>query len=156
TAPISGNPAAFTDAMQLSVASPQAGRWTLVLALGMQNPGRLQESFTGTIDFTPASITVDDLPTSRTTRLAAGQPVAVTVHVTNTGASEKAFFIDPRLTRRTTSPLLALSATTVSLPVGNADGRPAWLVPTHTDALTIAATSTVPIEMTMLDDFGLS
>ena len=156
TAPISGNPVAFTDAMQFSVATPQAGRWTLVLALGMQNPGRLQESFLGTIDFAPASITVDNLPTSRAARLTAAQPVTVTVHVTNTGLSEKAMFIDPRLTRRTTSPVLALNATTVPLPVGNADARPAWLVPTHADALTMVASSTVPIGMTMLDDFGLS
>src|SRR5262249_56997129 len=81
--------------MQCSLRTPQAGRWTLVLAPGTQNPGRLQESFTGTIDFTPASITVDNLPRSASARLAAGQPVGVTVHVTNTGGQPEA-----RLRRR--------------------------------------------------------
>ena len=89
TASIGGGTVVFTDAMQFSLRTPQAGRWTLVLALGLDNPGRLQESFTGTIDFTPASITVDNLPTSRSARLTAGQPVAVTVHVINTGSARR-------------------------------------------------------------------
>jgi hypothetical protein len=154
TVPIGGSSVGFTDAMQFSLATPQAGRWTLVLALGLDNPGRLQESFTGTIDFTPASITVDNLPTSRSTRLTAGQPVAVTVHVTNTGVSEKVVFVDARLTQLVTLPVFALSPTTVPLPLGNGDPRLAWLVPTHADALTMVASSTVAIGMTMSDQFG--
>ena len=145
-----------TDAMQFSLRTPQAGRWTLVLALGLDNPGRLQESFTGTIDFTPASITVDNLPTSRSARLIAGQPVAVTVHVTNTGVSDKVVFVDARLTQLVTLPVSALSPTTVPLPLGTGEPRPAWLVPTHSDALTMVASSTVPIGMTMSDQFGAS
>jgi hypothetical protein len=151
-----GGATAFTDTMQFSLRTPQAGRWTLVLALGMQNPGRLQESFTGTIDFAPASITVDNLPTSRSARLTAGQPVAVTVHVTNTGVSQKVIFIDPRLTQLVTLALLPLNSTTVPLPEHTGDPRPAWLVPTHADALTMVASSPVPIGMTMSDDFGAS
>src|SRR5262249_51799514 len=89
----------------------------------------LQESFTGTIDFTPASITVDNLPTSRSTRLTAGQPVAVTVHVTNTGVSQKVVFVDARLTQLVTLPVSALSPTPVPLPLGTGEPRRAWLVP---------------------------
>src|SRR5262249_29049583 len=133
TVPIGGG-SGFTDAMQFSLATPQTGRWTLVLALGLDNPGRLQEAFTGTIDFTPASITGDSLPPSRSTRLTAGQPVAVTVHVTNTGVSQKVVFVDARLTQLVTLPVSALSPTTVPLPLGTGEQRPAWLVPTHADA----------------------
>jgi hypothetical protein len=156
TVPIGGGSFAFTDTMQFSLRTPQAGRWTLVLALGLDNSGRLQESFTGTIDFTPASITVDNLPTSKSAHLTAGQPVAVTVHVTNTGVSQKVVFVDARLTQLVTVPVLALSPTTVPLPLGNSGSRPTWLVPTHADALTMVASSTVPIAMTMSDQFGAS
>src|SRR5262249_55499751 len=157
TAPIpGGGSVAFTDAMQFSLATPQAGRWTLVLALGLDNPGRVQESFTGAIDFAPASISVDGLPNSKSARLTAGQPVTMTVHVTNTGVSQKLFFVDPRLTQLVTLPLLALNPTTVPLPLRKGNPQPAWFVPTHADALTMVASSTVPIEMTMLDEFGAS
>src|SRR5262249_60028480 len=53
-----------------------------------------------------------------------------------------------------TLPVSALSPTTVPLPLGTGEQRPAWLVPTHADALTMVASSTVPIGMTMSDQFG--
>src|SRR5262249_58002042 len=133
------------DAMQFSLATPQAGRWTLVLALGLDNPGRVQESFTGAIDFAPASISVDGLPNSKSARLTAGQPVTMTVHVTNTGVSQKLFFVDPRLTQLVTLPLLALNPTTVPLPLRNGNPHPSALLPTHPAAFTMITSSTAPI-----------
>jgi Subtilase family/Peptidase inhibitor I9 len=156
TSPITGGGSvAFTNAMQFFQRTPQKGRWSAIFALNAPVTGQnLTEPFTGTIDFGPAAVQATGLPNSARTTLTRGQPVAVTVDVTNNGNSQKAYFVDPRLTTRAALPLLALNPPSVVVPILGGEPVPAYLVPTDSDQLVIVANGSEPIMMDINPNFG--
>jgi len=138
--------------MQFFQRSPRAGRWTLVVRLSRAIDGtHFQEPFTGHIGFTGLPVTAAGLPDSAGTVLQGGRPVTATVQVTNTGVQSEFFFVDPRLDRTGVLPLLGFGANNVALPLA---APPAFLVPTDTTQLVMAAQATVPIVMAMEPNFG--
>ena len=140
--------------MQFFHGSPQAGLWTLTLLVALPVDGtHLSEPFTGSVDFSPPSVTSSGLPNSRHTVLRAGQPVTATIRVTNTGNIAKDFFADPRLRRRAQLELLGSDVNNVPLPL-SLTAQPNWLVPPGTNSLTVAAQGTAPITMDASWAFG--
>jgi hypothetical protein len=140
--------------MQFFRGSPASGRWTLVLLVALPVDGtHLTEPFTGSISFTAPSVTSTGIPNSAGTVLPAGQPATATITVTNTGNIAKDFFADPRLNGKTPQQLLGTDVNNVTLPL-SLNAQPNWLVPTNTNALTVAAQGTVPITMDVSWAFG--
>jgi hypothetical protein len=136
------------------VRAPRGGLWALVLALNPPLRGpRVQEAFTGTIDFAVPSI-AGSPPNSTSIRLAAGIPVTVPIHVMNTGVSPKAYFVDPRLDQRATLTLAGLSTTNIPLPLRSGDPTPVFLVPTDSVRLTMVGNGSSPFLMTAAGPFG--
>jgi hypothetical protein len=81
-------------------------------------------------------------------------PVTATIDVTNTGNSSKDFFADARLRGKTLQALLGFGQiTNVPLPL-SLNAQPAFLVPTHSNLLVIAAQGNVPITMDISQGFG--
>jgi subtilisin family serine protease len=140
--------------MQFFHGSPASGRWTLVLLVALPVDGtHLTEPFTGSISFTAPAVTSTGIPNSAGTVLPAGQPATATIKVTNTGNITKDFFADPRLNGKTPQQLLGADVNNVALPL-SLNAQPNWLVPTNTNALTVAAQGTVPITMDVSWAFG--
>ena len=145
----------FTDTMQFFEKTPRAGRWTAVLNLVNPIDGaHLQEPFSGQITFTGAQVLTSGVPHSSSTVIPAGKSVTATVQITNSGVSQKDFFVDPRLDQKAPLPLLGLNPTTVPLPILFGDPQPAFLVPTDSDQFTVVANGSVPIQMDVSANFG--
>src|ERR1700733_2245470 len=86
--------------MTLSHYAPQAGRWRFTLVTNFTVSGNETSlPFTGRVSFSQANgVEVQDLPNNPATLLSAsGNPVTVTVNVTNTGSVTSAYFADSRL-----------------------------------------------------------
>jgi len=146
---------AFTDRMQFFHRSPAGGRWTAVLVLNSPANGQnLEEPFTGTIGFAPAGVVATGLPSSPATVLPAGTPVTATIQVANAGVSQKAYFVDPRLSRRGTGALLGLTPTTVTLPLAGGSPPPIFLTPPDSDQLVVAAVASDQVQMDVVPNFG--
>jgi hypothetical protein len=156
TAPITGGGSvAFENTMQFFQRTPAKGRWTVVLALNPPATGQhLSEPFTGAIDFAAGAAVATGVPNSRGTRLAAGTPVTATIRVTNSGNTQKAYFVDPRLNTRAALPLLGLNPTTVQVPITGQTPTPAFLIPTDSDQLVVVANGSEPIQMDINPNFG--
>jgi hypothetical protein len=137
----------LTNSMQIYRRNPQAGHWTLSLEVtnpvsGLETVQHFQvETEYNTLHFHA------NLPTSTSTKLAAGVPVQVPIKVTNNGVAPETYFVDPRLTTTGTIPLteLAGNATTV-LPVPPGV-TPEWLVPTEVTELDGTAVGDQPVNM---------
>ncbi len=141
--------------MQFFHGSPAPGLWTLVLLVALPVDGsHLTEPFSGNISFTAPAVSSSGIPNSPSTVLPAGQPVTATITVTNTGNIQKDYFADPRLNGQVPQELLAEGpVNNVPLPL-SLSSQPAWLVPTNTNALAVAAQGTVPITMDVSWAFG--
>jgi hypothetical protein len=131
--------------------NPVPGTWTLIVDFAEPVVGdEISQVYTGNVQFDKVRARAEGLPDSASINLPAGEPVTIPVHITNNGAAPEAFFIDARL--NTTQSVVLSSVPgdpgTVSLPMTGA--FPAWLVPTETSSISLAATSSVP---TMFD-FG--
>jgi hypothetical protein len=134
-------------AMQFFRRAPAPGRWSVIVFLNAPIDGaRLEEPFTGRIDFAPFRVEAAGLPSSATTVLPAGRPVTATFSFVNTGSARKDFFADARLNQRTALRLLGGDVTGVGLPMA-ITAQPHFLVPTGTDQLVVAAHGTVPVVM---------
>jgi len=155
TAPITGGGSvAFVDNMTISQRTPQPGRWTVVLALNAPLTGQnLEEPFTAGIDFAQAFVTADGVPRFASTTLPQGVPQTITIEVHNTGISQKAYFVDPRLNQRGALELLGLNPTTVQVPITN-PAVPAFLIPPDSDELVVVASGSEPIQMDINPNFG--
>jgi hypothetical protein len=89
------------------------------------------------------------------TTIAKGSKVIATIHVSNTGNSPAMYSIDPRLNEDTTLSLSSLFPTTGTLPIDSSSTSfPQFVVPPFSSRLDIAATSTVPINMSTSPNFG--
>jgi hypothetical protein len=138
----------FTNALELLVHTPRAGRWTLVLALNPPLSGlSVREPLTGTIGFGTLPVAAQDLPGSPATVLPAGRPVTAAIQLRNMGVRQKDFFVDARLSGRAEVALLGTTPLTVQLPLLSGQPAPAFVVPTDTDQLTIVASAGAPILM---------
>jgi subtilisin family serine protease len=147
--------AAFTRTMQFFQRTPRAGRWMAILTLNAPVNGQnLTEPFTGNISFGSVPVSAPALPNSASRVLTAGTPVAVPVRITNTGNSDKAFFVDPRLNQRGPLELLGLNPTHVSLPIHFGEPQPAFLVPTNSTQLVSVANASGPVQIDMNPQLG--
>jgi Peptidase inhibitor I9 len=147
--------------MQFFHRAPQPGQWSVSLVTtGAVDGTHLSEPFTGTISFTPPTVTSSGLPDSAGTVLPAGQPATATITVTNTGNATKDFFADPRLNGQV--PLELLGSTvpngqptteTMTVPEPLPGGiTPHWVVPPDTSELIGVAQATLPITFDMNSD----
>jgi hypothetical protein len=148
TGMVTASGTAFTRALALLVRTPRAGRWALVLALNPPLTGlQVREPLAGTIGFGTLPVATTDVPGSPATVLPAGQPVTAAIQVRNTGARQKDFFVDARLSGRVPVALLGTTPSTVQLPLLAGQPAPAFVVPTDADQLTIVASAGAPILM---------
>lgn len=132
--------------LQGYVRDPAPGRWTLALNIDNAVSGTvLRVPFTGHLRYNLVDVRADGLPHGS---VPAGQPVPVTLTVTNTGATPAMFFADPRRTTSAEYALFALpgSKATNPLPLPVTEVGPVWLVPTETSSLTVSQTSTIPAD----------
>jgi hypothetical protein len=128
--------------VQLHVLAPATGRWGLIVNFDLPVSGtEITTPFTVTTDQTARTATAPGLPTSSSTVLTAGKPVTVHVKVKNTGPSAESFFVDGRLNTSTTYQLVSISSATTQVPGGS---PPAYVVPTHTSAISESLTTTGP------------
>jgi hypothetical protein len=126
---------------QLHVLHPAAGRWTLVIDFFNTVSGTaIAQPVSVRINDIPVPATAPGLPDSASTRLAPGTPVTFDLHVTNNGQVPEAYFVDARLSSKVNLSLATQSTSTLTLP--NVNGvTPAYLVPTHTTALSAKVTA---------------
>jgi subtilisin family serine protease len=137
----------FGRTMQFFRGNPAGGLWTFTLLVnGPVDGTHLSEPFTGAVSFGAPQIAAAGIPDSAKQVLPAGQPVTATIKVKNTGNIRKDFLADARLNRTVPQALLGANVNGQALPLSLA-AQPNWLVPTHTDALTVLAQATVPITM---------
>ncbi len=142
--------------LHLTWARPVAGRWTLDLTQvnGIQS---LLTSIpiSGRITFDAADVSASGVPNSTATHLVSGKPVTATIHIVNTGNSPAQYSIDPRLNQSTDLSLGSLFPTFGTLPINvNSPSVPQFVVPPFSTDLTVAATSTVPINFDTSPAFG--
>jgi hypothetical protein len=134
--------------------SPIAGTWTLIVEFASPVVGdEVSQVFHGDIEFNDVSASAAGLPDSASTTLAAGVPITVPVSITNNGDQAEDFFTDPRLDATSTLSLAPIDqASGVSLPLTGEP--PGWLVPTHSTAIAVTATASLPIEFDYSPDAG--
>jgi hypothetical protein len=139
-------------------ANPAPGRWTLILNFAGPVVGdELSQPFSGTVRFNQVDIHASGLPNDAATKLPAGKPLTVQVSIHNTGVAPENFFLDARLDSiaNLTLPAVPGQPTTgVPLPRKPTTPMPAWLVPSQTDRVTVAAQATVPVTFDFGWDFG--
>jgi hypothetical protein len=133
-------------ALQIYRRDPQPGVW--LLDFDFTNPASgqfISSNFVGTVAYNTVDVSAN-LPTGG--RLSAGVPVTVPVHVHNTGAATMTYVADARLSTVGTIPLAELSGVEQPFPLPQPDDvTPFWLVPTETNALTVAATADQPVNL---------
>jgi hypothetical protein len=140
--------------LHLSWLHPVPGRWNLELAqVSGSSSVRTSTPFNGTITFNRPAVTASGVPHGTT--IAKGSKVIATIHVSNTGNSPAMYSVDPRLNEDTTLSLSSLFPTTGTLPIDSSSTSfPQFVVPPFSSRLDIAATSTVPINMSTSPNFG--
>lgn len=128
-------------------AAPVAGTWTLVIAFARPVPvSDPTDTFTGVIWLNAAKVARGGLPFSAATVLARGKPYTYPITITNAGAAPEDVFLDARLSSLASYTLQPQdNVTGVSLPLPGSANPPEWIVPTMTRAVTVKASSKVPV-----------
>jgi hypothetical protein len=142
------------DGAVLHVLNPDAGLWTLAISFYGQVSGEaLSQPFTVSLTSIPATATATGLPTAVSTELAAGKPVTVHVHVTNTTPVPEAYFVDSRLDQPgVTYDLAPQTSSSVQVPLSGVP--PEYLVPSHASSVTASASASKPIYFDYWQYFG--
>jgi hypothetical protein len=141
------------DGAELHVLHPSAGLWTLIIGFYGQVAGTtLSQPFTVKLNTALGGASVRGLPDSAATRLAPGTPKTVSIHIRNTGKVPEEYFVDGRLTSSTTYPLPSQTNGTVQVPITGTP--PEYFVPSHTTAITAAATAAKPVYFDFWSYFG--
>jgi hypothetical protein len=138
-----GNPSVL-QSVQGYVDAPAAGRWTLFLYDTNPVAGdSLGQKFTGHVKYNQVDVKASGLPKGK---VAAGKAITATITVKNNGAAPQSYFADPRLTTTADYNLPALPGTsaTNALPFPVTSIPATFEVPTHTTALDIEQSSTIP------------
>ena len=136
-----------TSGTELHTLDPAAGRWTLLVTFTNPVTGdALDTPLYGQVSFAPIAATAKGVPQGGV--LARGKPTTVSVTVHNSSQGIESYFLDPRLSQYVTTPLVSLTPTTdVTLPLSYAASEPPlWIVPTQTQQLGMAVTSTAPVQ----------
>jgi hypothetical protein len=139
--------------LHLTWANPVPGRWTLDLTQinGIQSM-LTSVPVSGRIRFDRAQVSATGLPDSNH-KLANGVPVTATIHIVNKGNSPAEYSIDPRLNEDTVISLNSVTPTSGALPIASFPW-PLFVVPPFSSKLSIAASSTVPINFDSSPNFG--
>ena len=133
--------------MQLSHYNPQAGRWKFVLLQNVISSGNQTSlPFTAHIGFNTARIKAVGLPNHASVMLsAAGAPVNVPIHITNTGVNTQLYFADARLNKVDYAQFAAQPGCSAVTTLPGACGK--FYVPTQASTVGFIAQSAVPIAM---------
>jgi hypothetical protein len=139
--------ASGAETIQLFQRGPQPGTWRLTLVVSSPVGGTvLSGPFSGTISLSAPPVSSSGIPDSAGTTLPAGAPVSTAIALTNKGNAPMNVFVDPRRTNTTLYSLVPIApASNVPLPFNTGTPPPQWIVPTETNTLLAAATSTAPI-----------
>ncbi len=126
--------------VQLHVAQPASGRWTLIIDFYNSVSGTAAtQPFSVTMTNTLVDTSADNLPDSFQT-IQNKHTVNGSVTVTNNGDSTEEYFLDPRLNKNVTVKLAAQTTPALQLP--NLFGVvPLYLVPSQTSSVTATVTA---------------
>ena len=140
----SGNPTAFSAALQSFARDPAAGRWSYVVTVANAVSGSAtSERFRGQVRFNTVDISAPGLPSGAS--LPAGKPVTVAVRVHNTGTAPANFFVDARNPVTANQQLIPRSAA-ANVPLTAATS---YVVPPDTVGLIGVTSGTVPVSADM-------
>jgi hypothetical protein len=147
-----GSSAQRTRTASLTANQPVPGRWQLIVSLPGNVSGKeFSEQVNGRVHFDKATARPVNLPNDPGVKIKAGQTVNAAVEITNTGAANQWFFLDPRQAGEATVKLTpATGDTAINLPEDKATTHPpTWFVPTHTSrfAETVAASTPVDVDL---------
>jgi len=124
--------------------NPVPGTWTLVVDfMGPAVGNEVADPFSGHITLDRTRATARGLPDSPRRMLKRGRTLTVPVKITNTGKGAGLYFIDARLTKKTTIVLDSLDGQTFLLPLAF---QPEWFVPTQASSAKVTAKATLPLE----------
>ncbi|WP_370375720.1 S8 family serine peptidase [Catenulispora sp. GAS73] len=131
---------------QLSVLTPQAGQWTIIVTFTNPVTGdALDTTFDGEVDFHGVGAVAGGVPQGGV--IAAGKPVTMSFTVHNSSQGIESYFLDPRLDQYVTMPLASTTpSANLTLPLSSVAPVPQWIVPTRTSQLSTAVTSTAPVQ----------
>jgi hypothetical protein len=140
------NNSTLLPSLRGDVNAPAPGRW--LLFIDDLNPvvgTAIGQHFTGHLRYDAVDVSAAGLPRGK---VAAGKPITATITVHNTGAAPEAYFADPRLSTAVDYQLVTVgqSPATVDLPASASGAPPLYQVPTHTTALVLGQTSTIPAD----------
>ena len=134
-------------ALQLYRRDPMKGRWTFSLEVTNPVSGlETSQSFVAHVAYNTVEVRAA-VPTSRSTKLAAGVPVTVPVRIKNTGVAPITYAADARLKTSGTIPLVELSGHATSPLPMPADVTPLWLVPTEVTHTEFTAVGDQPVNL---------
>jgi hypothetical protein len=135
-----------TSGTELHTLDPEAGQWTILVSFTNPVTGdALDTPLYGQVSFAPNAATAKGVPQGGV--LASGKPVTVKVTVHNGSQGIESYFLDPRLNQYVTTPLVSITPTgDLTLPLTYEDAEPQWIVPTQTEQLGAAVTSTAPVQ----------
>jgi hypothetical protein len=128
-------------------AAPQAGRWRLVVVV--QNPvtgTELDQTLLGQIKLNSVKASAAGLPTSASTKLAAGTPVTVPLKFTNTGVETLSLGVEGRTqTQQTLRALAVQGSEAIKLPQVLSTA-PVYQLPPESNVFTVTGSSATTIQ----------
>ena len=143
---LEGSGTVAASGTELHTLDPEPGQWTLLVTFTNPVTGdALDTPLYGQVSFAPIAATAAGVPQGGV--LARGKATTVKVTVHNSSEGIESYFLDPRLAQYVTTPLVSLTPTTgLTLPVSYSVAPPLWIVPTQTEQLGMAVTSTAPVQ----------
>jgi len=143
---VEGSGTVAASGTELHTLDPEPGQWTILVTFTNPVTGdALDTPLYGQVSFAPIAAKATGVPDGGVLTPGKATTVSVTVH--NTSQGIESYFLDPRLSQYVTTPLVSLTPTTdLTLPLSYANAPPVWIVPTQTDQLGMAVTSTAPVQ----------
>ncbi|WP_370350624.1 hypothetical protein [Catenulispora sp. EB89] len=131
---------------QVSVLSPQAGQWTVIVTFtNPVNGDALDTTLHGEVDFHGVGAVAGGVPQGGVA--ARGKPVTMSFTVHNSSQGIESYFLDPRLDQSVTMPLASTTpSANLTLPLSGVAPVPQWIVPTRTSQVSMSVTSTAPVQ----------